>query len=407
MENVRKLFPILTRKVYGKNLVYFDNAATIQRPKSVIDEWNRISMVSNANIHRAVHCLASEATQAYEASRDKVREYLNARSREEIVFTSGTTASINLVAYSFGEQFVNEGDEIIVSEVEHHSNIVPWQLLCKRKKANLKVIPVDDFGILQLDVLSRLITDRTRLVAVTHVSNVLGIINPVKDIVDLCHSRNVPVLIDGAQGIVHAGRIDVQDIDCDFYVFSGHKIYAMPGTGVLYGKKKWLEEMPPFMGGGEMVGNVSFEETTFAPLPLKFEAGTQNFAGVATFKPALEIAELMMADDVIDNERAIRDYLMEKLLADSKISIYGLPFDRELKVPVFSMNVAGVHHEDLALILDKMGIAVRSGQMCAEPLMKRFGASGMLRVSVAPYNTIEEAEYFVNCLYRAIEMLRG
>ena len=290
---IRELFPALSRKVYGKDLVYFDNAATSQRVVSVIDEWKRISSESNANIHRAVHRLADEATQAYEMARDSVREFINAESREEVIFTSGTTASINLVAYSFGEAFVSEGDEVIVTEAEHHSNIVPWQMLCQRKGAFLKVVPVDDDGYLMLDKLESLISDKTRIVAVTHISNVLGLINPVKDIVSICHSRGVPVLIDGAQGAVHC-RVDVQDYDCDFYVFSGHKLYAATGTGVVYGKRKWLEKMPPFMCGGEMVGTVSFEKTTFAPLPMKFEAGTQNFASAATLKPAVDFLKLLV-----------------------------------------------------------------------------------------------------------------
>ena len=275
---VRNMFPVLSRKVYGKNLVYFDNAATSQRPRPVLDKWNEISAVSNANIHRAVHKLADEATLAYEQSRDAVMDFLNAGSREEIVFTSGTTASVNLVAFCFGEAFVKEGDEVIVTEAEHHSNIVPWQMMCRRKGALLKVLPVDDSGHLRLEKLDELITERTRILTVTHISNVLGIINPVKDIVSICHERGVPVFVDGAQGAVHC-RIDVKDIDCDFYAFSGHKLYAATGTGVLYGKKKWLDAMPPYMGGGEMVGTVNFEETTYAPLPMKYEAGTQKVPG--------------------------------------------------------------------------------------------------------------------------------
>ena len=281
IDEIRSVFPALSRKVYGKDLVYFDNAATVQRPQSVIDCWNRISGESNANIHRAVHLLAEEATDAYESARDAVQHFINASTREEIIFTSGATASINLVAFSFGEAFVGDGDEIIVSEAEHHSDIVPWQMMCMRKGASLKVLPVDDTGHLRMDMLDSLITSRTRIVAVTHISNVLGLVNPVRRIVEKCHSRGVPVLVDGAQGIVHQS-VDVQELDCDFYVFSGHKVFAAPGTGVLYGKKKWLEQMPPFMTGGEMVGTVRFSGTTFAPLPMKFEAGTQNFAGIST-----------------------------------------------------------------------------------------------------------------------------
>ena len=405
MKEIRGLFPALSRKVYGKDLVYFDNAATSQRTQGVIDEWNRISAESNANIHRAVHRLADEATQAYEQARDAVKEFMNANERGEIIFTSGTTAAVNLVAFSFGEAFVREGDEVIVTEAEHHSNIVPWQMMCQRKGAILKVLPVDDDGYLRIDELDSLLTDRTRIMAVTHISNVLGIVNPVKDIISKCHSRNVPVLVDGAQGIVHC-KVDVQDLDCDFYAFSGHKLYAATGTGVLYGKRKWLDAMPPYMGGGEMVGTVKFSGTTYAPLPMKFEAGTQNFASAATLKSAIEFVNLLSNSDLIQYNDNIRDYLLSELVNDERINLYGVPRGTsEDKIPLFSFTVKGVHHEDLALILDKMGIAVRSGQMCAEPVMDRFGVTGMLRVSLAPYNTMEEAEYFVKCLNRAIDML--
>ncbi len=405
VNEIRSMFPVLSRKVYGKELVYFDNAATSQRPKSVIDEWNRISVESNANIHRAVHRLADEATKAFEDSRDAVREFLNAGFREEIVFTSGTTASVNLVAFCFGEAFVKEGDEVIVTEAEHHSNIVPWQLMCERKKAVLKVLPADDYGHLKVEMLDELITERTKIVAATHISNVLGIINPVKEIIGKCHSKGVPVLVDGAQGAVHC-KVDVRDMDCDFYVFSGHKLYAATGTGVLYGKRKWLEAMPPYMGGGEMVGTVRFSGTTYAPLPMKFEAGTQNFASAATLKPALEFINSLNDNELIKYNDTMRDYLLDALMRDERVKLYGVPRGTfEEKIPLFSFTVNGVHHEDLALILDKMGIAVRSGQMCAEPLMDRFGVTGMLRVSLAPYNTMEEAEYFVECLDKAINML--
>lgn len=399
------MFPVLSRKVYGKDLVYFDNAATSQRPQSVLDKWMEISSSSNANIHRAVHRLADEATQAYEQARDSVRDFLNAGSREEIVFTSGTTASINLVAYSFGEAFVKEGDEIIVTEAEHHSNIVPWQLMCQRKKAKLKVLPVDEDGHLMVEKLHELITDRTRIMAVTHISNVLGIINPVKQIIDICHSCGVAVLVDGAQGAVHC-KVDIQDMGCDFYVFSGHKLYAATGTGILYGKKKLLDAMPPYMGGGEMVGTVSFAGTTYAPLPMKFEAGTQNFASAATLKPAIEFINLLNDKELINNIDNIRDFILDRLSGSERIRLYGVPRrTNEEKIPLFSFAVEGVHHEDLALILDKMGIATRSGQMCAEPLMDRYGVTGMLRISLAPYNTMDEAVYFVECLDKAINML--
>jgi len=405
IDEIRSLFPALSRKVYGKDLVYFDNAATSQRPQSVIDMWTRISTESNANIHRAVHRLADEATQAYEQARDAVRDFLNAESRKEIVFTSGTTAAVNLVAFCFGEAFVREGDEVVVTEAEHHSNIVPWQMMCRRKGAVLKVLPVDDSGHLMLEKLDGILSDKTRIMAVTHISNVLGLVNPVREIIEKCHSRNVPVLVDGAQGAVHC-KLDVRDLDCDFYVFSGHKLYAATGTGVLYGKRKWLDEMPPYMGGGEMVGTVSFDHTTYAPLPMKFEAGTQNFASAATVKPAIELVNLLNDSELIKNYDMIRDYLLDRLSSDKRIRLYGVPrVTDDEKIPLFSFTVEGVHHEDLALILDKMGIAARSGQMCAEPLMDRFGVTGMLRVSLAPYNTMGEAEYFMKCLDKAINML--
>ena len=405
IQHIRNMFPSLSRKVYGKDLVYFDNAATSQRVQTVLDEWNRISSESNANIHRAVHRLSDEATQAYEGSRDAVKEFLNAAGREEIIFTSGTTAAVNLVAFCYGEAFVGEGDEVIVTEAEHHSNIVPWQMMCKRKGAVLKVLPVDDSGHLMIEKLEELICERTKIMAVTHISNVLGLINPVKEIIDKCHSRGVPVLVDGAQGAVHC-KVDVQEMDCDFYVFSGHKLYAATGTGVLYGKKKWLDAMPPYMGGGEMVGTVSFKETTFAPLPMKYEAGTQNFASAATLKPALEFINLLNDNELIKYNDKIKHYLLDYFNNDPRIRLYGVPRGTsEEKIPLFSFTVQGVHHEDLALILDKMGVAVRSGQMCAEPVMDRFGVTGMLRASLAPYNTMEEAEYFVKCLNKAIDML--
>ena len=405
VNEIREMFPALSRKVYGKDLVYFDNAATSQRVRTVLDEWNRISAESNSNIHRAVHRLADEATQAYEAARDAVKGFLNASAREEIVFTSGTTAAINLVAFCFGEAYVGEGDEVIVTEAEHHSNIVPWQMMCRRKGAVLKVLPVDDHGHLKVEMLDEILTDRTRIMAVTHISNVLGIINPVKEIIEKCHAKGVPVLVDGAQGAVHC-RPDVQEMDCDFYVFSGHKLYAATGTGVLYGKRKWLDAMPPYMGGGEMVGTVTFAETTYAPLPMKYEAGTQNFASIATLKQAVEFIGSLDDSALVEYGDKVRDYLLDYFLKDERIRLFGAPrgtYDE--KIPLFSFVVNGVHHEDLALILDKMGIAVRSGQMCAEPVMDRFGVTGMLRVSLAPYNTMEEAEYFVKCLNRAIDML--
>lgn len=404
IDDIRSVFPALSRKVYGKNLVYFDNAATVQRPQSVIDCWNRMAVDSNANIHRAVHRLAEEATEAYESARDTVKNFINAASREEIVFTSGATASVNLVAFSFGEAFIGEGDEVIVTEAEHHSDIVPWQMLCLRKGAVLKVLPVDDSGHLKVEELKSLISPRTKIMAVTHISNVLGLVNPVKEMVAECHAKGVAVLVDGAQGIVHQ-NVDVQDMDCDFYVFSGHKMFAATGTGVLYGKKKWLDRMPPFMTGGEMVGTVKYTGTTFAPLPMKFEAGTQNFAGAATLTPAVQTAVSFRSPELRENEDAVKAYLLDKLLNDNRIHLYGVPSCLDEKIPLFSFSVTGAHHEDLALIMDKMGIALRSGQMCAEPLMDRFGVTGMLRASLVAYNTMEEAEYFIASLDKAIKML--
>lgn len=405
VNEIRQMFPLLSRQIYGKQLIYFDNAATSQRPQSVLDLWNRLSTQSNANIHRGIHRLSEEATAEYENTRDYVRQFLNAQHREEIVFTSGTTAAINLVAFSFGEAFVGEGDEVIVSEVEHHSDIVPWQMMCQRKKAVLKVLKVDDSGHLMVDSLNSLITERTKIVAVTQISNVLGIVNPVDRIVKICHSKGVPVLVDGAQGIVHHG-MDVTKTDCDFYAFSGHKIYAATGVGVLYGKKKWLDKMPPYMGGGEMISTVKFSGTTYAPLPEKFEAGTQNFTGVPTLRPAIEMALMMRDESLTKYCDGVKEYLMEELMKDERITLYGVPSSMEEKIPLFSISVKGAHHEDLALILDKMGIAARSGQMCAEPCMDRFGVTGMLRLSLAPYNTMEEAEYFIKSLDKAVKILQ-
>lgn len=405
VNEIRQMFPLLSRQIYGKQLIYFDNAATSQRPQSVLDLWNRLSTQSNANIHRGIHRLSEEATAEYENTRDYVRQFLNAQHREEIVFTSGTTAAINLVAFSFGEAFVGEGDEVIVSEVEHHSDIVPWQMMCLRKKAVLKVLKVDDSGHLMVDSLNSLITERTKIVAVTQISNVLGIVNPIDRIVEICHSKGIPVLVDGAQGIVHHG-MDVTKTDCDFYAFSGHKIYAATGVGVLYGKKKWLDKMPPYMGGGEMISTVKFSGTTYAPLPEKFEAGTQNFTGVPTLRPAIEMALMMRDESLTKYCDGVKEYLMEKLMKDERITLYGVPSSMEEKIPLFSISVKGAHHEDLALILDKMGIAARSGQMCAEPCMDRFGVTGMLRLSLAPYNTMEEAEYFIKSLDKAVKMLQ-
>ena len=403
VEEIRKQFPALSAHVYGKPLVYLDNAATAMRPQSVVDTWSQSVLAGNANIHRAVHYLAGVATEAYEGARDCVQAFINASSREEIVFTSGATAAVNLVAFSFGEAFIGEGDEVIVSTAEHHSDIVPWQLLCERKKAVLKVLDIRENGTLAVEQLEKLLSRRTKIVAISHISNVLGLVNPVREIAQICHAHGVPVLVDGAQGIVHE-PVDVQALDCDFYVFSGHKLYAATGTGVLYGKRKWLDAMPPYMGGGEMIKSVSFAQTTFAPLPEKFEAGTQNFNGAPTLVPAIRFVQEARANAAVQAEQAaITEYVYTKLTEDERITLYGTSLEH--KIPLFSFAVKGAHHEDLALIMDKMGVALRSGQMCAEPLMDRLGVTGLLRASFGPYNTLQEAEYFIKCLDKAINML--
>lgn len=406
VKELRKQFPQLSETVYGKPLVYLDNAATALRPQSVIDKWTDLSTHYNSNLHRAVHKTAAVATQEYETTRDATAKFINAADRKEIIFTSGTTASINLLAYSFGEAFLNPDDEIIIAESEHHSDIVPWQMMCERTSAVLKVWPVDEKGHLDISVLEELITEKTKLVAFAHISNVLGLVNPVKEIVSICHSNGCYVFVDGAQGIVHS-KVDVQDMDCDFYAFSGHKLYAAPGTGVLYGKKHLLEILPPYMGGGEMIGTVTWEKTSYAPLPQKFEAGTQNMAGIPTLKPAFELAELLRDNELESQNREVVEYMLEALNSNPKIKLYGQPGEGFEKISLFSFSVEHIHHEDLALILDKMGIAVRSGQMCAEPLMDRFCVTGMLRASFAHYNTLEEAKYFISSLERAINMLEG
>lgn len=399
MCDLRNEFPQLGRTVYGKPLVYLDNAATSLRPRSVTACWDEISSMRTANLHRAVHRVATEATEAYEAARDAVCEFINAPEREEVIFTSGATHSLNLAAWSFGEAFIGEGDEILVDEAGHHSNIVPWQMLCRRKGAVLKVLPVDESGALRLDLLPSLLSSRTRLVCVAHVSNVLGLVNPVREIADAAHAAGAKLLVDGAQGIVHQ-KVDVQALDCDFYAFSGHKMYGAPGTGVLWGRRALLEQMPPMFGGGEMIQTVRWDGTSYAPLPQKFEAGTQNISGTPCFVPAIECLRSMQQDE------CITEHVYRELTAMPGVRLFGTTPDLSRKVPVFSIAVDGAHHEDLALILDKMGVAVRSGQMCAEPLMDRFGVTGMLRASFAPYNTMQEAEYFLSSLRKAISMLK-
>ena len=404
-EELRIQFPALTRSVYGKKLVYLDNAATSQRPMAVVEALSDAALYHNANIHRAVHCLASEATDLYEQARESVRAYINAPSRENIIFTSGATAAINLVAYSFAEAFIAEGDEVIVGESEHHSNLVPWQIVCERKGAKVLPLPVDEEGHLMVGNLDAMITDRTRIVCVSHCSNVLGLVNPIEKIVEIAHARGVKVLVDGAQGIVHCD-VDVQKTGADFYAFSGHKIYAATGTGVLYATAEMLNILPPFMGGGEMIGTVSWEGTTYAGLPYKFEAGTPNFNAAVTLKPAIELLQSIRNDEeLIQYSERVKSYVYQRLNSNPRVHLHGTATELSQKIPVFSFTVDGAHHEDLALILDKMGIALRSGHMCAEPLMHRFGVTGMLRASFAPYNTMEEAEYFIACLDKAINML--
>ena len=407
--DIRSEFPALAQTVYGRPLVYFDNAATAQRPRSVLEMQQRLCVEANANVHRAIHYLSGEATAAYEAGREAGRAFIGAPARENVVLTSGTTASINLVATSFCERFVREGDRILISEAEHHSNLVPWQLACGRHGATLEVLPVDEAGEISVAELDRRLAaaqGRIKLLAVAHVSNILGVVNPVADIVRTAHRYGVPVLLDGAQGIVHE-PVDVQALDCDFYAFSGHKIYAPTGTGVLYGKREWLEQMPPYMGGGEMIESVSFERSTYAPLPLKFEAGTPNFVAAACLAPALACAHAMAEDSGLQAaQRAMRDYLLAELPRIEGLRLYGTPREPERKIPLFSFTVEGAFPADLAQILDKMGFAVRSGHMCAEPLLRRYGQTSMLRISLAPYNTLAECEAFVQALRRAVNMLR-
>ncbi len=403
VQELRKQFPALSREVYCRPLIYLDNAATTQRPQSVIDVQSDSALLHNGNTHRAVHALAGEATRAYEGAREAVRAFIGAESADEIVFTSGTTASINLVASSFGDKFIGSGDEIIIAESEHHSDIIPWQLLCQRKGAKIVVLPVDESGHLEIDKLPSLLTKHTKLVCVAHVSNVLGLVNPIKEIVSLAHSHGVPVLVDGAQAVAHLA-VDVKDLDCDFYVFSGHKMYAATGTGVLYAKKEILEQMPPFMGGGEMIETVSWEGSTYAPIPFKFEAGTPNINSVPTFVPAIDLVKSINGECAAELSK-IRNFVYEALASDERIVPRGTTRNIDEKLPLFSFSVKGVHHEDLALVLDKMGIALRSGHMCAQPLMTRYGVTGMLRASFAPYNTLEEAKQFIEALDKAIELL--
>lgn len=399
---IRNLFPILNRKVKGKNLVYFDNAATSQKPIQVIDALVHYYTHYNANIHRGLHTLADEATAAYEAARVAVQHFIGARQHEEIIFTKGTTESINLVAKSWGSAFLNEGDEIIISSLEHHANIVPWQMIAEEKGAVLKVIPMDQNGILDMNAYKNLLSNKTKFVSIVHVSNALGVINPVEEIIELAHQNNAVVLIDGAQSSVHLD-IDVQKMDCDFYVFSGHKIYGPTGVGVLYGKRALLEKMPPFLGGGEMIKEVTFEKTTYNELPFKFEAGTPNIADVIVMKPAIEFINSFGKANIRAHEEHLLNYATEKLRAIEGLRIIG---DVENKVSVISFIIDGVHPQDLAILLDNQGIAVRTGHHCAQPLMQCLGIVGTTRVSFAAYNTIEEVDVLIQALQKSLNMLR-
>ncbi len=402
VSQIREHFPALKQMVHGKNLVYLDNAATAHKPDSVINLINEMNSRINGNIHRAVHELSSQTTALYEASRDTIKNFINAAEREEIVFTSGTTASINLVAYSFAQKYLKSGDRVVISEAEHHSNIVPWQIACEMTGAELVVIPVDEKGEWNSEYLEKLIDSRVKLVAVSQISNVLGIINPVEKVIDRAHNLGIPVLIDGAQGVVHC-KVDVQKMDCDFYVFSGHKLYGPTGTGVLYAKRKWLEQMPPWMGGGDMVETVTFSKTTYAQPPLKFEAGTPNFIGAAGLGEAINFINKTDRDALEKYEKRLVDYLKNELLTIDGLRIYG---ESDSKIPLFSLSIEGAYPSDIAMIMDKMGVALRTGQMCCEPLLTRFNVNALLRASFGIYNTYEEAEYFVTSLKRAVKMLR-
>ncbi len=409
ISEVRSHFPALETSMNGHRLVYLDNAATTQKSREVLEFISGAMVNKNANVHRSMYALSDLATEAYEAAREKVRSFINAPQRENIIFTSGTTASINLVASSFCSAFLKEGDAVLIEADSHHSNIVPWQLAAQRVGASIKVLPIDSAGNLCTNLADSLLTPEVKIVALTQVSNVLGVENPTAELIKIAHKKNIPVLVDGAQGVVHS-VVDVQKMDCDFYAFSAHKIYGATGVGVLYGKREHLDKMPPYMGGGDMVETVTYQKTTYAPLPLKFEAGTPNFTGAASLLPALETAEYLrggiVGEEVKKEERAIVSFMMEKLSRIEDVEIYGVPENLELKHPIFSFNVKGVNAGDTAQILDKMGVAVRSGLMCAEPLINSFGATSALRASFAPYNTLEEADYFVQCLQRALQMLR-
>ncbi len=401
IEQIRRDFPILKQQVYNKPLIYLDNGATTQKPQVVIDTLREIHEKQNSSIHRGIHYLSEQMTNRYEAARETVRSFINAASSREIIFTSGATGSINTVAFSFGEKYVVAGDEILISEMEHHSNIVPWQMMCERKGALLKVIPFDEKGELQLDQLDNLLTNKTRIVALTHASNSLGTINPVKEVIRRAHERDIPVLIDGAQMVQH-GSVDVRELDCDFYVFSSHKIYGPTGSGVLYGKEALLEELPPYQGGGDMVDQVSFEGTTYNTLPFKFEAGTTNFTGAIGLAAALDYIQSVGIKEIGRYEQELIRYTREKLEGIEQLKIYG---ESEMRISVFSFLLGNIHTYDAGMILDKMGIAVRTGTHCTQPVMDHFGISGTIRASLVFYNTMEEVDRLVEGIQTSIQML--
>ncbi|MBQ6190876.1 MAG: cysteine desulfurase [Bacteroidaceae bacterium] len=396
------LFPILGKVIYGKYpLVYLDNAATTQKPRQVVEAMTEEYYNVNANVHRGVHFLSQQATELHEASRETVRRFLGAGSAAEIVFTRGTTESINLVASCFGQAFMKEGDEVILSEMEHHSNIVSWQLLQARQGIRLRVVPITDDGRLQMDAYEKLFNERTRIVSITHVSNVLGTVNPIKDIIRIAHEHGVPVLIDGAQSTPHMA-VDVQDLDCDFFAFSGHKIYGPTGIGVLYGKEKWLDCIPPYMGGGEMIKTVSFEKTTFNELPYKFEAGTPDYVASTGLARALDFVSSVGFDAIEAHERDLTAYAMQRLMEIEGMKIFGP--DIEEHDAVISFQVGNIHHLDMGTLLDRLGIAVRTGHHCAEPLMRRLGIEGTCRASFALYNTREDVDALVAGIQRVSMM---
>jgi cysteine desulfurase/selenocysteine lyase len=400
INEIRADFPLLSQKVYGKQLVYFDNGATTQKPKCVIDAVDDVYLRYNANIHRGVHALSDMSSAAYESARETVRSFINAAKREEIVFTSGTTGSINTIAFSFGERYIRPGDEIIISQLEHHANIVPWQMMCERKRAILRVIPVDDNGEIIFKEYLKMISQKTKLVSVSQVSNALGIVLPVMKIIEAAHSADIPVLIDGAQGIQH-GKVDVKKMNCDFYVFSGHKIYGPAGIGVIYGKEKYLDELPPYQGGGDMVDKVTFEKTTYNELPYKFEAGTMNYPGAIGLGRALEYVDSIGMDNIAESEKVLLNYATEMLAGIKGVKIYG---NSDNKISIISFLIENIHQYDAGMILDKMGIAVRTGTHCAQPVMDRFGVDGTIRASMCFYNTKEEISILAEGIYKVIEM---